>query len=186
MDCWSGGNKCLLSDPACPMTPDIAPIRLYDCINGAQPMVTTDPTIWDRLDVSREEHTMEHAIIWPLPGDGEETEVRLFPTDEAAVMWAGDNLPSGGWQYARVIDVPDGNKFSTFQPIVTVEGTHIDIDWSDSHVATTIGHVEQPVLDDEASKILDAALGFPEELSSADRLRKLADYLDAHPGDSDE
>lgn len=50
---------------------------------------------------------MSHAIIWPLPGDGEETEVRLFSTDEEAVTWAGEHCPTGGWQYARVVGLDD-------------------------------------------------------------------------------
>lgn len=48
-------------------------------------------------------HKPEHAVIWPLPGDGEETQVRLFNTDEQAVEWGAANAPTGGWQYASVV-----------------------------------------------------------------------------------
>jgi hypothetical protein len=71
---------------------------------------------------------------------------------------------------------------SAFQPIVRVQGDHVDIDWSDCHMATYVDDVEQDGLNGADSRTLDVALGFPDEqLSPADRLRRLADYIDAHP-----
>src|SRR5881227_1866860 len=59
-----------------------------------------------------------HAIIWPLPGDGEETQVRLFSTDEEAVTWAGEHCPAGGWQYSMVAPREDDPYIITLRAAV--------------------------------------------------------------------
>jgi len=72
---------------------------------------------------------------------------------------------------------------AVFQPIISVEDDIIDIDWFDSY----IWHVDQDgeqVFPDDSDTALDEALGFGEgkpDLSPADRLRHLADWIDAHP-----
>lgn len=75
---------------------------------------------------------------------------------------------------------PETHTYSEFQPIVTVEGEHIDIDWSGSQTASYVDSVEQEDTNDADALTLDDALG-PDDLSVADRLRRLADYIDAHP-----
>lgn len=80
-------------------------------------------------------------------------------------------------------------KVSIFAPFIAVsdDGT-IDVDFFDiythTHDTETLADEFGTEAAERHSETINEALGWPEKLGAADRLRKLADYIDAHPVES--
>lgn len=77
-------------------------------------------------------------------------------------------------------------KVSIYSPYVFVndDGT-IDVDFADVYSHTHDKETGEDEFNTDATeahdKLIDTILGFPDQLSTADRLRRLADYVEAHP-----
>jgi hypothetical protein len=80
-------------------------------------------------------------------------------------------------------------KVSVFSPYVFIadDGT-IDVDFFDvyshTHDNVTLSDEFFTETAERHGEIFNEALGWPEKLSAAEKLRKLADYIDAHPVES--